>query len=258
MGTKSPAQLLDMSGKIVLVTGGSSGLGAGIALRFAQAGADVVVCSRRPADETCQAIQGAGKKCLNLIADLTDPVQVTDLFNEITATWGTIDILINNAGIYPVSSLLDTSPEEWTQTLDINLTAVFLCTQAAARSMIAARKGGAVVNIGSIEALAPARGHSHYVAAKAGVVMFSRVAALELGEHHIRVNTVSPGLINRPGLENDWPEGYHGYVQQAPLGRVGEPQDIADACLYLASDAARWVTGAHLVVDGGVMSSPIF
>ena len=88
--------------------------------------------------------------------------------------------------------------------------------------------------------------------------MFSRVAALELGEHHIRVNTVSPGLINRPGLENDWPEGYLSYVQQAPLGRVGEPQDIADACLYLASDAARWVTGAHLVVDGGVMSSAIF
>jgi NAD(P)-dependent dehydrogenase (short-subunit alcohol dehydrogenase family) len=258
MKNKSPSQLLDFDGKIVLVTGGSSGLGAGIALRFAQAGAAVVVCSRRPADETCQAIQGAGKECLNLIADLTDPVQVTDLFDEITATWGTIDILINNAGIYPVSSLLDTTPGEWAATLDINLTAVFLCTQAAARSMIAAKKGGAVINIGSIEALAPARGHSHYAAAKAGVVMFSRVAALELGEHHIRVNTISPGLINRPGLAAAWPEGYHRFVEQAPLGRVGEPQDIADACLYLASDAARWVTGAHLVVDGGVMSSPIF
>lgn len=258
METKSPSQLLDLSGKIVLVTGGSSGLGAGIALRFAQAGADVVVCSRCPADETCHAIQAAGGKSLNLITDLTDPAQVSALFNEIAAAWAPVDILINNAGVYPVSSLLDTTPEEWQQTLDTDLKAVFLCTQAAARGMIAANKEGVVINIGSIEALAPARGHSHYAAAKAGVVMFSRVAALELGEHHIRVNTVSPGLINRPGLETDWPEGYHNYIQQAPLGRVGEPQDVADACLYLASDAARWVTGAHLVVDGGIMSSPVF
>lgn len=258
MQNKSPAQLLDMTGKVVLVTGARAGLGAGIALRFAQAGADVVVCSRRPAEATCQTIQDAGGKCLALTADLTDPAQVTALFEEIAATWSPVDTLINNAGIYPVSNLLDTTPEEWAQTLDIDLKAVFLCTQAAARSMIAAKKGGAVVNIGSIEALAPARGHSHYAAAKAGVVMFSRVAALELGEHNIRVNTVSPGLMNRPGLETAWPEGYHSYVKNAPLGRVGEPQDVADACLYLASDASQWVTGAHLVVDGGVMSSPVF
>ena len=258
MQNTPPSQFLDMSGKVVLVTGGSSGLGAGIALRFAQAGADVVVCSRRPAEDTCQAIQNAGGKCLSLTADLTNPAQVCALFDEIAATWAPVDILINNAGIYPVSNLLETTSEEWEQTLAIDLKAVFLCTQTAARSMIAANKGGAVVNIGSIEALAAARGHCHYATAKAGVVMFSRVAALELGEHNIRVNTISPGLINRPGLETAWPEGYNSFVQNAPLGRVGEPQDVADACLYLSSDAARWVTGAHLVVDGGVMSSPVF
>jgi 3-oxoacyl-[acyl-carrier protein] reductase len=258
MQNQPPSQLLDMTGKVVLVTGARAGLGAGIALRFAQAGADVVVCSRRPAEEICQTIQAAGGTCLALTADLTDPAQVTALFDEITAAWSPVDILINNAGIYPVSNLLDTTPEEWEQTLDIDLKAVFLCTQAAARSMIAAEKGGAVVNIGSIEALAPARGHCHYAAAKAGVVMFSRVAALELGEHNIRVNTVSPGLVNRPGLESAWPEGYNSFIEHAPLGRVVEPQDVADACLYLASDVARSVTGAHLVVDGGIMSSPVF
>jgi len=258
MQNQSPTLFLDMTEKIVLVTGSSSGLGAGIALLFSQAGANVVVCSRRPADETCQAIQNTGGKCLSLTADLTDPAQVTALFDEIGTTWGVVDILVNNAGIYPVSSLLDTTPEEWEQVLNIDLRAVFLCTQAAARGMIAADKGGAIINIGSTEALAPARGHCHYAAAKAGVVMFSRTAALELGEHGIRVNTVSPGLVNRPGLESAWPKGYNSFIEHAPLGRVVEPQDVADACLYLASDAARSVTGAHLVVDGGIMSSPVF
>lgn len=258
MEFKAPSQLLDLSGKIVLVTGGRSGLGAGIAKRFAQAGADVAVCARHPAIETYQAIQNAGKKCLSIGADLTNPNQVTAVFEEIASKWSPVDILINNAGIYPVSDLLNTTPEEWSRTLNIDLKSVFLCTQAAARGMIAAQKEGVVINIGSIEALTPARGHCHYAAAKAGVVMFSRVAALELGEHHIRVNTVSPGLINRPGLETDWPEGYHSFVEHAPLGRVGEPEDIADACLFLSSDAARWITGAHLVVDGGVMNSPAF
>jgi NAD(P)-dependent dehydrogenase (short-subunit alcohol dehydrogenase family) len=258
MEFKDPAHLLDLHGKVALVTGASSGLGAGIAKRFAQAGAKVAVCARRPADETCRAIQASGGECLALSADLTDPAQVKALFDQIAQSWGTVDILINNAGIYPVSGILDTTLEAWQQTLAIDLTAVFLCTQHAARSLIAARKPGVIINIGSIEALAPAKGHSHYAAAKAGVVMFSRVAALELGEHHIRVNTVSPGLINRPGLDTDWPEGYHSYRGKAPLGRVGEPEDIADACVFLASDAARWITGAHLVVDGGMMSSAIF
>lgn len=248
----------DLNGKVALITGGSVGLGADIALRFAQAGARAAVCARHPAEETRRAIQAAGGECLALTADLTDPNQVQALFEQIAVTWSPVDILINNAGIYPVSSLLDTTPDEWDQVVDINLKAVFLCTQAAARGMIAAGKGGAVVNIGSIEALSPARGHSHYSAAKAGVLMFTRTAALELGGHGIRVNAVSPGLINRPGLQDNWPQGYNSYVQRAPLGRVGESQDVAEACLFLASEAAGWISGAHLVVDGGVMSAPVF
>lgn len=252
------SQLFDFRGKVVLVTGGRAGIGAGIALRFARAGADVAICSREPAGESGASIRRAGAKCLALQADITDAQQVGALFAKIAAAWSPVDILVNNAGAYPTSKLLDTSPEEWDRVLDLDLKAVFLCTQAAARGMLAAQKGGAVINIGSIEAVSPLQGHSHYAAAKAGVVGFSRAAALELGQHQIRVNTLSPGLINRPGLEADWPEGYRPYVERAPLGRVGEPEDVADACLFLASEAARWITGAHLVVDGGILTCPAF
>ncbi len=247
-----------LANKVVLVTGAGRGLGAAIARRFAEAGANVAVCALHPPDATCAAIQATGGNCLAIQADLTSPAAVQAVFDRVAARWSAVDVVINNAGIYPLAGLLTMTLEEWNQTITTDLTTVFLCTQAAARSMIAAQKGGAVVNIASIEALVPARGHSHYNAAKGGVVMFSKAAALELGPHNIRVNSVSPGLIDRPQLADDWPEGYHSYRSRAPLGRVGQPEDVADACLFLASDAARWITGANLVVDGGVLASPAF
>lgn len=247
-----------LSNKVVLVTGAGRGLGAGIARRFAEAGARVAVCALHPPEATCAAIQQAGGSCLSIQADLTDPGAVQAMFDQIGAHWSAVDVVINNAGIYPVAGLLSMTLEEWNQTITSDLTTVFLCTQAAARAMIAAQKGGAIVNIASTEALVPAWGHSHYNAAKAGLVMFSKAAALELGPDNIRVNSVSPGLINRPNLAADWPEGYNSYQSRAPLGRVGEPEDVADACLFLASDASRWITGANLVVDGGILASPAF
>ena len=118
--------------------------------------------------------------------------------------------------------------------------------------------GGAIVNIASVSALNPASAHSHYNSAKAALVMLTRSAAQELGEFNIRVNAVSPGLIARPGIKEQWPEGVARWENQAPLGRMGEPEDVADACLYLASPAARWITGQNLVLDGGVLSSMIY
>lgn len=247
MDWKHPDQLLNLTGQVVLVTGGASGIGAGIAERFSQAGAQVFVCDQK-------AIPSPATPWRAILADLIDPRQVETVFEQIPA----LDILINSAGIYPSAGLLEMTPEEWDQTLAVDLKAAFLCTQAAARRMVAAGKGGAIINIGSTEAVSPARGHCHYAAAKAGLEMFSRAAALELGTYGIRVNTVSPGLINRPSLSADWPEGYQRFLRSAPLGRVGEPRDIADACLFLASDAARWITGAHLVVDGGVLTCPVY
>jgi NAD(P)-dependent dehydrogenase (short-subunit alcohol dehydrogenase family) len=124
--------------------------------------------------------------------------------------------------------------------------------------MVAQGSGGAVVNISSIEGIQPAPKHSHYVAAKGGVIMFTRAAANELGEHKIRVNAVSPGLVWRDGLDQDWPDGVERYQKAAPLKRVGMPDEVADACLFLASPAARWITGINLVVDGGVMTNNVY
>jgi NAD(P)-dependent dehydrogenase (short-subunit alcohol dehydrogenase family) len=258
MDIKLPSQLLDFNGKVALVTGGGSGIGAEIARRFAQAGADVAVCDLRPAKAVCDWIESFGRRAMAIGADVCDPLQIKSVFEEIEQKWSAVDVLVNNAGIYPMADLLSMTPEEWDRTLDIDLKAVFLCTQAAARSMIKAGKGGAIVNIASTEAVNPSAGHSHYAAAKAGVILFSKTAALELGAHQIRVNTVSPGLINRPSLAADWPDGLERYQKRVPLGRVGEPDDIADACLFLASDTARWISGAHLVVDGGILTCPTY
>ena len=145
------------------------------------------------------------------------------------------------------------SPEEFTTVVDSNLGTVFHGTRAAASRMV---DGGAIVNVASIEALQPADGHSHYSAAKAAVVAHTRAAALELGPLGIRVNAVAPGLIARPGIAEQWPDGVARWEAAAPLGRLGEPADVADACLFLASDAARWITGAVLVVDGGMLARP--
>jgi NAD(P)-dependent dehydrogenase (short-subunit alcohol dehydrogenase family) len=258
MEIKPPSELLDFKDKVVLVTGAGAGIGAGIAKRFAQAGADVVLCDLKPNFSDSSIKDRFGPKAIMISADVSNPDQAKKLFDEVSLKLSPVDVLINNAGIYPVKGLLELSAEEWDRTLAINLKSVFLCTQAAARGMIQAGKGGAIVNIASIEAINPSAGHSHYAASKAGVVMFSNTAALELGLHHIRVNTVSPSLINRPTLKKDWPEGYSRFVNKAPLGRVGEPEDVADACLFLASDAARWITGAHIIVDGGILVSQIY
>jgi NAD(P)-dependent dehydrogenase (short-subunit alcohol dehydrogenase family) len=155
-------------------------------------------------------------------------------------------------------SLLDMKESEWNEVIAANLRSVHLCTQAAARHMIACGRPGAIVNIASIEAENPAPKHSHYVAAKAGVVMYTRSAALELGAHGIRVNCVSPGLVWREGLDRDWPEGVSAYLAAVPLRRLGQPDDVADACLFLASAAARWITGSNLVVDGGVLTHRVY
>jgi NAD(P)-dependent dehydrogenase (short-subunit alcohol dehydrogenase family) len=247
-----------LKGKTVLVTGAGGGMGAGIARRFAQAGADVAICDLKLADATFNLIREAGVKAYAAAADVADPANVTALFDELTANFAPIDILVNNAGIYPNAEILTMTPEQWDQTLDVDLKSVFLCTQAAARKMVETGRGGSIVNIGSIDATNPLYAHSHYSAAKAGVIAFTRAAAQELGKYNIRVNSVSPGLINRPGLAEAWPDGYNRFMARTPLGRVGEPEDIADACIYLASDAARWVTGTNLIVDGGVQTCPLF
>jgi NAD(P)-dependent dehydrogenase (short-subunit alcohol dehydrogenase family) len=140
--------------------------------------------------------------------------------------------------------------------LRVNVEGVVALTHAAAAHMIARGDGGAIVNIASIEGLQPASGHSHYAASKAAVLMHSRAAALELGPQRIRVNAVAPGLIDRAGLADAWPDGVNRWLTACPLERLGSTEDVADAVLFLLSDAARWITGATLVVDGGMLARP--
>lgn len=258
MAEGSPRYLNDLKGKIALITGAGAGIGAGIARRFALAGADVAVCDLKPSPAVSEYIVSTGRKAFFHPADVSDPAQVAALFDAVSSQFGVPDILVNNAGIYPNASVLQMTPEEWDQTINIDLKSVFLCTQAAAQRMIEGGKSGSIVNIGSIDATNPLAAHSHYSAAKAGVIAFTRAAAQELGPHGIRVNSVSPGLINRPGLAEAWPDGYNRFMNRVPTGRVGEPEDIADACIFLASDAARWISGTNLIVDGGVQACPMF
>lgn len=258
MAEGSPRYLNDLKGKIALITGAGAGIGAGIARRFALAGADVAVCDLKPSPAVSEYIVSTGRKAFFHPADVSDPAQVAALFDAVSSQFGVPDILVNNAGIYPNASVLQMTPEEWDQTINIDLKSVFLCTQAAAQRMIEGGKSGSIVNIGSIDATNPLAAHSHYSAAKAGVIAFTRAAAQELGPHGIRVNSVSPGLINRPGLAEAWPDGYNRFMHRVPTGRLGEPEDIADACIFLASDAARWISGTNLIVDGGVQACPMF
>ncbi|MDH3746285.1 MAG: SDR family oxidoreductase [Acidobacteriota bacterium] len=260
---KSPSfqRLLDLSGKIALVTGAGRGIGAGIATRLAEAGAAVGVhyrSSAEGAERVAEEIRGGGGRACALSADVTQEGQVKGLIEEMVAAFDRLDILINNAGTYPVSPLVAMPEDQWDEVMAANLKSVHLCTQAAARQMIEQADGGSVVNVSSIEGQAPADLHAHYTSAKAGVIMHTRAAALELGRHHIRVNSVAPGLIWAEGLEEAWPDGVRRWLNSVPLGRLGQPHDVADACLFFAAPASRWITGATLTVDGGMLSSPIF
>ncbi|MEU8414574.1 SDR family NAD(P)-dependent oxidoreductase [Amycolatopsis japonica] len=247
--------MLDLTGTTTLVTGASGGIGRGIALRFAEAGSAVAVHYHRDESSALavvERIQEAGGTAKTFAADLTDDGGCRRLVSAAAAWTGRLDTLVNNAGVQPIEPLPEMSAESWRAVLDANLTSAFSCTQAAAEVM----NGGSVIHIASIEAAQPAPGHAHYSSAKAALVMHARAAALEYGPRGLRVNAVSPGLIDRPGLDDAWPEGVHRWRQAAPLGRLGTPGDVANACLFLASPLASWITGHNLTVDGGVSARP--
>jgi NAD(P)-dependent dehydrogenase (short-subunit alcohol dehydrogenase family) len=189
-----------------------------------------------------------------LSTDLAEPGSAQAVIDATVAAHGRIDALVNNAGIQPVVPFVDLTDEEWTEMIDVNLTATHLLTQAAARAMKESG-GGSIVHIASIEAHHPTPVHGHYAVSKAGLVMHARAAALAWGPHGVRVNSISPGLIARPGIEEQWPEGVGRWHAAAPLSRLGTPEDVGDACVFLCSELSRWITGIDLVVDGGVLTS---
>ncbi|MFF7641535.1 glucose 1-dehydrogenase [Streptomyces canus] len=245
-----------LEGQVALVTGAGGGIGRGIALRFAEQGAAVALHCRTAvtaAREVASRIEDSGARAVVLEADLRDEDACRRLVREAAEWGGGLTALVNNAGVQPTQPLPGMTAAEWRAVVDTNLGSVFACTQAAAELM---RPGGSVTHIASVEAGHPAPEHAHYAASKAAIVAHARAAALEYGPHDIRVNTVSPGLIDREGLAETWPEGVERWVRKAPLARLGRPEDVADACVFLASPLASWVTGHDLVVDGGVSARP--
>ncbi len=244
--TPAISALFDLSGETVLVTGASGNIGAVIAARLAEAGADVIAHFHRNEAAATALVERLGKGQV-VQANLADKTDVDALFNAVRPS-----MVVHNAAAQPVSNIADMTYSDWRGVLAANLDSAFLVTQRAAKAWTTAGKTGAMVNIGSIEGLDPAIGHAHYATSKAGLTMLTRAAALEFGAAGIRVNCVSPGLIDRDGLADDWPDGVDRWCDRVPLGRLGSPIDVADAVLFLLSPAARWISGANLVVDGGM------
>ncbi|GAA4034278.1 SDR family NAD(P)-dependent oxidoreductase [Allokutzneria multivorans] len=238
--------VINLDGQRVLITGAGGNIGAGIARCFAAAGAEVIAHYHRSASTTQALAEEIGATTAQ--ADLTNPAQRQAMLDRV----GRIDVLVNNAAVQTVRPLKETTTEEWNAIVDTNLNAVFALTQAAVTTM----KRGAVITIASIEGTHPAEGHAAYATTKAAVIMHTKAAALEYGRLGIRCNAVSPGLIGREGIEEQWPEGVARWHAAAPLHRLGTPEDVGNACVFLASPLAEWITGQNLVVDGGVSTHP--
>jgi NAD(P)-dependent dehydrogenase (short-subunit alcohol dehydrogenase family) len=247
---------LSFDGKVALVTGGASGIGRGIAEMFAELGARVVIADLEVemAEEAAAGINGAGGTAVAQEIDVTDEESVKAAFENVTAKYGGVDILVNSAGTGCMSALNELIIEEWDMVIDVNLKGTFLCTREAARVMIEQGRGGKIINLSSINETVPLAGEVPYCASKGGVMMLTRAAALELAPHGINVNALGPAAIDTPLMEEvlSVPEIKDGILRQIPFGRFGKPEDVAKAATFLASELSDWVTGHTLYVDGGM------
>jgi len=240
--------------KVAIITGGGSGIGRATALRFAEEGAKVIVwdINLDEAEKTVEEIKGAGGTGKAYKVDVTDRKQIEDTVNSILEEFHKIDILINNAGITMDATLMKMTEEQWDRVIDINLKGTFNCGQIIAKHM-AQRESGVILNAASVVGLYGNFGQTNYAASKWGVIGMTKTWAKELGKKNIRVNAVAPGFISTPMVEK-MPENVLNMMKEkALLRRLGTPEEVANAYLFLASDEASFITGAVLSVDGGVV-----
>lgn len=259
-----------LSGQKALVTGANSGIGEGIAKAFGKAGAAVVVnyvAQPEAAERVVKEIRNAGGTALGIQADVSKEDQVKAMFQRMFEEFGTIDILVNNAGLQRDAAFVDMTLEQWQFVLGVNLTGQFLCARGAAREFIrrgvvpsVSRSAGKIICVSSVHEVIPWAGHCNYAASKGGILMFMKTIAQELAPYRIRVNSIGPGAIKTPINRAAWetPEAEAELLKLIPYGRVGIPEDVGAAAVWLASDDADYVHGVTLFVDGGMCLYPEF
>lgn len=270
MNQENPKTSKILDGQTAVVTGGSSGIGAGIARALGEAGANVVVnysSSREGAEEVVVEIREQGSRAVAVQADVSSESDVEAMFRQTLETFGTVDILISNAGVQQDAAFTDMTLDEWSMVINVNLTGAFLCARAATREFL--RRGmvperssalGKIIFVSSVHEIIPWAGRVNYASSKGGLMLFMKSIAQELGAVGIRVNSIAPGAIRTPINRESWdnPEAKAELLKLIPRNRIGEPSDVAKAALWLASDESDYVHGTSLIVDGGMILYPGF
>jgi len=244
-----------LEGKVCIITGGGRGIGAATARKFAAEGARVVVAdvSAEAVQSVVQTLESGGSAALGIVVDVTRAADAERMVAETLAHFGRLDCLVNNAGITDDAQLLKLDEAQWDRVIDINLKGVYLCTRAAVRVMVERGIRGVILNASSVVGLYGNFGQTNYAAAKWGVIGMTKTWSKELGRKGIRVNAVAPGFILTPMTEKVPPKVLDMMTEKTPLGRLGTPEDVANAYAFLASDEAAYITGAVLSVDGGLV-----